>query len=52
MYSRIVDTLATAAARIEESAYPNACLLKNFPRSIRIDGYSYGAKSVYTIFRY
>ena len=52
MYSRIVDTLATAAARLEESVYPNAIILPNFPRSIQLDGYSCGAKSVYAILRY
>jgi len=52
MYSRIVDTLATAAARLEESAYPHAIILPDFPRSIQLDGYSCGAKSVYTILRY
>ena len=30
-----VDLVATAAARLEESAYPNAVILPNFPRSIR-----------------
>jgi predicted double-glycine peptidase len=52
MYSRIVDTLATTAARLEEVAYPHAAILLNFPRSIQLDGYSCGAKSVYTILRY
>jgi predicted double-glycine peptidase len=52
MYSRFVDTLATAAARLEESAYHNAVILPDFPRSIQLDGYSCGAKSVYTILRY
>ncbi|MGA9405863.1 MAG: cysteine peptidase family C39 domain-containing protein [Bacteroidota bacterium] len=47
-----VDLVATAAARLEESAYPNAVILPNFPRSIQLEGYSCGAKSVYTILRY
>jgi len=52
MHSRIVDSLATAVARLEESAYPNAVILPDFPRSIQLDGYSCGAKSVYCILRY
>ena len=52
MYSRIVDTLATAVARLEESLYPHAVILADFPRSIQLDGYSCGAKSVYAILRY
>jgi len=52
MHSRIVDTLVTAAARLEESAYPNAVILPNFPRSIQLDKYSCGSKSVFTILRY
>ena len=52
MVQQIVDTLATAAARIEESAYPHAVILPDFPRSIQLDGYSCGAKSVYTILKY
>ena len=52
MVRRIVDTLATAAARLEKSAFPNAVSLPDFPRSIQLDGYSCGAKSVYTILRY
>jgi hypothetical protein len=42
MHSRIVDTLATAAARLEESAYPQAVILPNFPRSIQLDYHSSG----------
>ncbi len=52
MYLRLVDTLAKVAARIEESAYPNAVILPDFPRSIQLDRYSCGAKSLYTILRY
>ena len=52
MVQEIVDTLATAAARLEESAYPHAVILPSFPRSIQLDGYSCGAKSVFTILRY
>lgn len=52
MYSRIVDTLATAAARLEESAYPLAVILPNFPRSIQLDYHSCGAKAVYSMLLY
>ena len=52
MYSRIVDTIGTAAARLEESAYPNAVILPNFPRSIQLDYHSCGAKAVYSILLY
>ncbi len=52
MVQEIVDTLTTAAARLEESAYPHAVILPDFPRSVQLDGYSCGAKSVYTILRY
>ena len=52
MVQEIVDSLATAAARLEESAYPNAIILPNFPRSIQLDGYSCGAKSLHSILRY
>jgi predicted double-glycine peptidase len=48
----MVDLLATVAARIEESAYHNGVILSNFLRSIRLDGYSCGAKSFYTILKY
>ena len=52
MVQEIVDAMATAAARLEESAYPNAVILPNFPRSIQLDKYSCGAKSLYTILCY
>lgn len=52
MVHLIVNSLAEAAARLEESAYPNAVLLNQFPRSLQLDKYSCGAKSVYTILRY
>ena len=52
MVQELIDTLATAAARLEESAYPNSVILPHFTRSIQLDGYSCGAKSVYTILRY
>lgn len=52
MVQEIVDNLATAAARLEESAYRHAVILPNFPLTIQLDYYSSGAKSVYTILRY
>ena len=52
MVQEIVDALATAAARLEESAYRNAVILPDFPRSIQLDGYSCGAKSLHSILRY
>ncbi len=52
MVQSIIDSLATYAARIEESAYTEAVILPNFPRSIQLDYYSCGAKSVYTILKY
>jgi hypothetical protein len=52
MNSRLVDLLATTAARIEEAAYPNAVILPNFPRSIQLDYHTCGSKSVYVILRY
>lgn len=52
MVQEIVDTLATAAARLEESAYPNSVILPHFIRSIQLDKYSCGSKSLYTILRY
>jgi len=51
MYSRIVDTLATVAAHLEEFSHSHAVTLSHFPRSIQLDGYSCGAKSVHTILR-
>jgi hypothetical protein len=52
MFQNIIDTLATSAARLETLVYPGAIILPNFPRSIQIDYYSCGAKSVYCILRY
>jgi ABC-type bacteriocin/lantibiotic exporter with double-glycine peptidase domain len=52
MIQNIIDTLATAAARLETLAYPDAVILPNFRRSIQIDYYSCGAKSVYCILQY
>jgi hypothetical protein len=52
MIQNIIDTLATSAARLESLAYPDAIILPSFPRSIQLDYYSCGAKSVYCILRY
>ena len=52
MHSRIVDTLATAAARLEETSYPNAILLKDFPRCIQLDYHSCGLHAVRAILRF
>jgi len=52
MVQEVIDTLASVAARLEESAYVNAVILPNFPRSIQLDYYSCGAKSVYSILKY
>ncbi len=49
---KAVDMVATAAARLEESAYRHSVILPDFPRSIQLDGYSCGAKSLYTILCY
>ena len=52
MDQSLIDTLATTIARIEEAAYPSAVILPNFQRSLQLDQYSCGAKSLYSIFRY
>jgi len=52
MVQSIIDAFATAAARLEESAYPKAVILPNFPRSIQLDYHSCGAKAVYSILLY
>jgi ABC-type bacteriocin/lantibiotic exporter with double-glycine peptidase domain len=52
MVQNIIDAIATTAARIETFAHPNAVILPNFPRSIQLDEYSCGAKSVYCILQY
>ena len=44
--------MARAAARLEESAYPNAVILPSFPRSIQLDGHSCGSKSLFAILRF
>jgi ABC-type bacteriocin/lantibiotic exporter with double-glycine peptidase domain len=52
MNSRIVDMLATAAARIEEVACPHAVLLESFPRSIQMDYHSCGVHCILSILRF
>ena len=52
MPDRFIDVAFTALKEIEELAYPSATILPNFPRSIQLDGYSCGAKSVYTVLKY
>ena len=52
MPDRFIDTAFTVLKDLEELAYPSAVVLPNFPRSIQLDGYSCGAKSVYTVLRY
>jgi predicted double-glycine peptidase len=48
---RIIDTIATTAARIEALAYPDAVILP-VPRSIQLDSYSCGAHAVFAILKY
>ena len=52
MVQSIIDAFATAAARLEESAYPNAVILPNFPRSIQMDYHSCGVHCVMSILRF
>jgi ABC-type bacteriocin/lantibiotic exporter with double-glycine peptidase domain len=52
MIQNIIDTLATTAARLETLTHPDAIILPSFPRSVQLDYYSCGAKSVYCILRY
>ena len=52
MVQEIVDALATAAPRLEESSYKDAVILPNFPRSIQLDYHSCGAKAAYSILLY
>jgi len=52
MVQRVVDFLASVGAKAEALIHPNAVTLPNFPRSIQLDEYSCGAKSVYCILQY
>jgi hypothetical protein len=44
---KIIDAIATTAAKLETLTHPDAVILPNFSRSIQLDYYSCGAKSVY-----
>lgn len=52
MIQTAVNNICTAFARFEESLFPKAVLLRAFPFSIQLNGYSCGSKSVYTVLRY
>lgn len=53
MVQTIIDSIATAAARLEELAHGNATILPNNPRSIQWnDSYSCGAKSAFCVLKY
>ncbi len=51
---RTVDLLVNILKNIEEVVYQNdkAVVLSNFPRTIQLDGWTCGARSVYSILRY
>ncbi len=40
---KIINMLATTAARIEARKHPNAIILQNLPRSIQLGGFTCGA---------
>jgi predicted double-glycine peptidase len=52
MVQHIIDAIATIAAQIEALTHPGATILPNFPRSLQLDSFSCGAKSVYCILQY
>ena len=52
MHQRIVDFLASLGAEVETLIHPDAVTLPDFPRSIQLDDYSCGTKSVYCILQY
>ena len=52
MVQNIIDAIATTAARIETLTHLDSIILPNFPRSIQLNRFSCGAKSVYCILRY
>ena len=52
MVQRIVDLVATAAARIEALGHSDAVILPDSIRIVQLDYYSCGAKCVYTVLRY
>ncbi len=49
---QIVDFLASICADAETILHPDAVILPNFPRSLQLDSYSCGAKSIYCILQY
>ncbi|MGD0037876.1 MAG: cysteine peptidase family C39 domain-containing protein [Bacteroidota bacterium] len=52
MIQQVVDFLASICANAETILHPDAIILPHFPRSLQLDSYSCGAKSVFTILRY
>lgn len=53
MVQELIDTLATAAARIEEAAFlGSAVILPDFPRSIQFQKSTCGLHCVHTILKY
>ena len=52
MVQNIIDAIATTVARIETFTHPDAVILPHFSRSVQLDYYSCGAKSVYCILQY
>lgn len=52
MNSRFVDEVFTALKAAEELGYPNAVLLKNFPRLVQLDSHSCGLCCVKSILQY
>jgi ABC-type bacteriocin/lantibiotic exporter with double-glycine peptidase domain len=52
MIQQVVDFLASIGAETEALIHPDAIILSNFPRSIQLDSFSCGAKSVYCILQY
>lgn len=49
---QLIDTLFTSLARGEEKLYPDAKILPDFPRSIQLNSYSCGSRSVFVILKY
>ena len=49
---KFVDNIFSKLKSIEEQAFLSAVILEGFPRSIQLDGYSCGAKSIYTVLKY
>jgi ABC-type bacteriocin/lantibiotic exporter with double-glycine peptidase domain len=52
MRQQTVDFLASLSANAEALIHSDAVILPNFPKSIQLDEYSCGAKSVYCILKY